>query len=270
MSKQINKKYFTFPLCLLQKVHEDYNTGFDLIISFCIAHFSDKHEEKITKTAEWLNCRIGNKDNIIQLHQSANVFYEDQKQKFGEYPWPGVHTSFLFETRDKKNQSEIELFSALISIKSLLGKGEWTATNKKTILCRMTGCKTEKELNELLESTKNENIKKLNDKYSKRYHMDNIIYQLVKRGFIMSIFGTGRKIYLSHKLDYTMLVQKIKEANNNNIKENQRKARQILKSGLKKPNINPPEINTELQQNYSIITAELQQNHSRITAELQQ
>jgi len=89
---------------------------------------------------------------------------------------------------------------------------------------RMTGAKTKALLAEVLEIHA---LKSLHDKYSKRYHMDKLLDELLARGFITGKLAFGRRIYLSTHYTIPELPDVIKALlikNNSKVKRDINKA----------------------------------------------
>lgn len=224
-------KYFQFPLCMLQKVHENTQEGFNEIISFSLMNFANKlpdeppeglndwqienydEVDKLEIASSILGLTLGTKSHTRDRHRKALAFIQQKETVWGTYPWPGIKTAFIFDVRDRNNPDETALIAALIGIKSLIGQRRFTATHKSVILCRMIGCKRNDELTKTL--AENPVLKAVHDRYSTRRRFDRLIQRLLERGFIRSKISYGRQVFLSDTLDYsqleTAIVDKLKK-----------------------------------------------------------
>jgi hypothetical protein len=114
---------------------------------------------------------------------------------FGE-PRCMVNT-VVFSEYYKKDKSEFELaqFACYAAIKSIIGKNIRAFTNKNHIVARMLGGKSIKTLSEKDISNP------LYVKYSKRYHMDKLLFVLQKKWGLTMINIKGQHgFFLSFKL----------------------------------------------------------------------
>lgn len=126
--------------------------------------------------------------------------------------------------RQSKTDYEFDLLRAFLSIKSILGNKDLVGTTKDFILMRMTGAKNKALLEEVLSVPA---LKVLHDKYSKRYHMDRLLDELLARGFITGKLAFGRRIYLSTRYSISELPDAVKALlikNNSKVKRDMNKA----------------------------------------------
>jgi hypothetical protein len=242
-------KYFQFPLVMLQKVLENSWDGFNLIIDYSLVKFADKlpseppddlqdwqaewwdTKDKLDVAKKILSVKGGSNKSTYDEHRKASGFIAAKEATWGKYPTPGIKTDFIFDTRNKKNESETELIAALIGIKSLIGQHKFTATYKNVIVCRMCGCKRNDELEKTL--AEKPYIKAVHDKYSTRRRFDGLIQKLLERGFIRSKIAYGRQIYISDELNKDELIEAIVTARlNKRFKNQEQQARQTIKQKL--------------------------------------
>ncbi|MDD4636499.1 MAG: hypothetical protein PHI48_00230 [Bacteroidales bacterium] len=145
-------------------------------------------------------------DFIIKTY---NCFF-DLYGGFVKQPYVSMKTDLLLEYSEKQpGESDIMLFTAFAGIKSIIGNSAYAGTTREMIICRMFGASNQQALAEVL---KDEYTKTVYDKYSKRYHFEKLLDELVARGFIQSKIGWNRRTYVSCKLDYTQLADSIKKA----------------------------------------------------------
>jgi len=135
-----------------------------------------------------------NRTNIIRTHQ------EKQKELFGKQPMPSVNTDIIFWFIE--NPENIHLFSAYTAIKSLIGKHDYTATNKDVVVMRMIGAKSNDALSKAL---KNKQLKEIYDHYTIPYQFRRLTETLRDNNFIQSSFGYRRKYFFSTTLDHDKL-----------------------------------------------------------------
>lgn len=241
--------YFQFPLCLLQKVHEDCSEGFNIIINYSLVNFANKlpneppydveeyqrkwwdEADKLDVTAKILGVTLGSKKYLHAGHKEAMEFINNKAAIWGTYPTPGIKTDFIFDVKNKKNKMEAELIAGLIGIKSLIGQRKYTATYKNVIVCRMLGCKRKDELEQTLRG--NLILKAVYDTYSKRFHIDKLLNTLIARKFLRSKIAYGRQIFLSDELNYEELTAAIVEKRKTkDFKSQERQSRETIKRML--------------------------------------
>jgi len=135
---------------------------------------------QISQAAESLNIKIYDIDSVIQGHQKAVKIKESFEQKFGSDSWPSAKPGQIIAFRDAK--TDLDLLRAYIGIKSMIGQRTFISTNKPAILSRMIGCKSKAAFEQF---SNDKNLMPIVEKYSKRYHMDKLLFTLAERGFIM-------------------------------------------------------------------------------------
>ncbi len=96
-----------------------------------------------------------------------------------------------------KTEAEIACFCAFCAIKSILGNKAYTKTNKSLISARMFGMAGSALANTQEQDYSTEQLMK---KYSKRYHMDNILLELQT--------NYGLKLYSSHSRGFYLSFSK--------------------------------------------------------------
>lgn len=182
---------------------------------------------QIAQSANFLNISIGNIDSTIRNYTSGFIIKEQFEKSYGPDCCPGIKPSQLFEFRD--SGKDLDLFRAYIGIKSLIGQNNYVSTHKTVILSRMLGCKSNDSLKAFLKS--NKDAKEIYDKYSGRKRMNNLLYKLMERGFIIVLSKKHEsRIYVSVKLKTPdELVNAIlKNRNENNLKKQLAEANKLL------------------------------------------
>jgi hypothetical protein len=163
---------------------------------------------QIGKAAKFLKVRLGNIDNTIKVFNEGQAILNRYESLFGPDAWPSVKPSMLFDVRD--SGKDLDLFRAFIGIKSMIGRRNFISSNKPAILSRMIGCKNKASFNEI---SKDKAICPTIEKYSKRYHMDNLLLLLVERKYIMYLASKPVSvIYLSTYMEPEKLRDMINES----------------------------------------------------------
>jgi hypothetical protein len=152
---------------------------------------------QIGQAVKSLNIKPSHIDNIISGYKEGLRFKSTFELKYGSDSWPNVKTSQVFEFRD--SGKDLDLFRAYIAIKSLIGLNNYTSTHKTVILSRMLGCKSNDSLHGFLEN--NDEVKEIYKKYSGRKRMDNLLFKLMERKFILMLSKKHEsRIYVSVKI----------------------------------------------------------------------
>jgi hypothetical protein len=163
---------------------------------------------QITQAADSLNIKISTIDNVINNYQEGLNIKNSFEQKFSADSWASVKPDQLFEFRD--SIQDLDLFRAFIGIKSIIGRRNFISTNKPAILSRMIGCKSKAVFEQF---SKDKNLLPTVQMYSKRYHMDKLLFTLAKRGFIMYLSKPKVSvIYVSKYMEPEQLFQLVKES----------------------------------------------------------
>lgn len=224
IDKAIDKDLFT--------LDEDYNgfNGYEKFnpeenISEILVLFNENDEFKsdsilhyqihLATSKDHLGITIYSNDDTIQRYNEAVQLKQKFENRYGPDAMPMCPKNILFDFRDK--QQDLDVFRALIGIRSLIGFRNYIATTRPVILMRMLGCKSKKALDMFLQE--NEAARELYQKYARsrrslEYHFNKLFSQLLSRGFIKSkIFmrSVSRKIFLSINLNYDQLTSEIIE-----------------------------------------------------------
>ena len=108
-------------------------------------------------------------------------------------PMPMVRKTLLFDFRDQaKSEEELIQFAAYLGVRSILGKKDCCKTNKNLIVSRMFGYSSIKQIPNNLQPP----IKVLYDKFSKRYHIDNLLQELELKWNVMNYSNHLRGMYV--------------------------------------------------------------------------
>lgn len=169
----------------------------------------------LATSKDHLGITIYSNDDTIQRYNEAMQLKQKFENRYGPDAMPMCPKNILFDFRDK--QQDLDVFRALIGIRSLIGFRNYIATTRPVILMRMLGCKSKKALDMFLQE--NEAARELYQKYARsrrslEYHFNKLFSQLLSRGFIKSkIFmrSVSRKIFLSINLNYDQLTSEIIE-----------------------------------------------------------
>jgi len=110
-------------------------------------------------------------------------------------PFPNISKSLVFDFRDnEKSEFDLIQFAAYISIRSILGRKGYCKTNKKMIISRMFGYKSNKDLPDEMDPA----IKDLFIKYSNRYHIDKVLLHLELNWNIITYSRNIRGLYVGN------------------------------------------------------------------------
>jgi hypothetical protein len=152
---------------------------------------------QITQAADFLNITLGSLDSTIENYNKGLSLQSRFEAVYGPDCCPGIKPSQIIEFRDTRK--DIDLLRAYIGIKSLIGQNNYVSTHKSVILSRMLGCKSNDSLQAFLQA--NKNAKKVYEMYSGRKRMDNLLFKLMERGFIIVLSKKHEsRIYVSAKL----------------------------------------------------------------------
>jgi hypothetical protein len=99
-----------------------------------------------------------------------------------------------FYRNDSKDENDKIQLVGFLAIKSILGEKDCVKTNKKLILCRMMGYPSYSEIEP---DALNEHLTYLFERFSHRYHMDNLITMLELDWHLKAYSNKSRGIYLS-------------------------------------------------------------------------
>jgi len=148
-------------------------------------------------STDHLNVSIATNDSLIKTYDKTLRLQKKFEDMFGPDAMPFCKKSMLFDFIE--NPKDIALFRAYIGIKSLIGQKIYVATHKTVVLCRMLGCKSNESLQSFIKG--NKDAKEIYDKYSGRKRMNNLLYKLMERGFIIVLSKKHEsRIYITAKL----------------------------------------------------------------------
>ena len=148
-----------------------------------------------------------NVDRTIKGYNEALVLKNQFELKYGADVMPSIKPTLLFEYRD--NEKDINVFRAIVAIRSIFGRNNFGTSNKPAILSRMIGCKSKAAFEYF---RKNKQFIPTIEKYSKKYHMDNLLLTLAKQKQIMFLSKAKISvIYLSKYMEPEDLSRIIKE-----------------------------------------------------------
>lgn len=174
---------------------------------------------QIAQAAESLDVEIFDIDSVIQGYEKGLKIKDSFELKYGSDSWPSVKPLQVIEFRDSRK--DLDLFRAYIGISSMIGQRTFISTNKPAILSRMIGCKSKAVFEQF---SKDKNLMPTVEKYSKRYHMDKLLFTLAERGYIMFLSKPKVSVlYLSKWMQPEDLGQLIRDA----------KSKQDLKKRMK-------------------------------------
>lgn len=171
-----------------------------------------------------LNVRIHSYDEVIRTFNEGKRLQEEFENRFGPDAMPFIKISMLLDFIH--NPKDIDLFRAYVGIKSMIGRRNFISSNKPAILSRMIGCKSKAAFIYYTSNKYNRNkfLLPTVEKYSKRYHMDKLLFTLAQRKYIMFLSRKDVSVlYLSRYMEPEELAQMIKN----------KKAKDDLKSRIR-------------------------------------
>ena len=164
---------------------------------------------QLHQAGDFLGITIPSFDSTERSYNEAKSIQEAYEAKFGPDVMPSCKKSLLFEFRDQPQQ-DIEILRAYIGILSLIGYRNFISTSKPVILSRMIGAKSKAAWDQL---SRAENIIDTVSKYSKKYHMDNLLLNLAKRKFIMFLSKKAVSIiYVSKYMEPEALAELVRQS----------------------------------------------------------
>lgn len=206
----------TIPLWLIDKVLDRINVG-SLSIDEGYSQFTDTSFEPASELEDLkkiLDEDEGFKESIIQFHRvRQSLWFFDLSSRFSiqyvintgmkiknnlqsKEPIVSANLDVLlsFCKNENKNENDKIHFIGFLAIKSIIGEKEFVKTNKKLILARMMGFKTYLDI----EPDKlNEPQSYIFERFSHRYHMDNLITMLELDWHLITYSNKVRGIYLA-------------------------------------------------------------------------
>ncbi len=151
-----------------------------------------------------LGIKGGDLTQSIENHSELQLKLEHFIKDHGKDAYTSIKLKHLFQVR--RNELPIAEFLFLCSIKSIIGKRNYTWTTKAKIVERACGAKMKK----VLESINNESVNAFYDKYIIRYHFDKTIKHLTSKG-LLTKQTIRRGFYVSTALDADTLKRRIME-----------------------------------------------------------
>jgi len=171
------------------------------------------------KVAAWTTMiEISDMNDVVYYYNVGSDLREKFESKYGSDAMPGMKPGQIIDFMSNREYDEI--FRAIVSVRSLIGRKEYVSTYRQAIFMRMTGSKSNAALDDLIKTSAsayefyNRDIR---SEKSKRVHFDRLIGKLLSNGFIKSrLFKRkfNRKIYLSIKLTPDQLSDKMIEEYN--------------------------------------------------------
>jgi hypothetical protein len=173
--------YFNFPISILEGAFDDIKKVCDNIMDYAIYKHSLKlqgsDKKKMKDAASFFNLTLGNVEK--SLTNGENLYSTRPTQIMAS-----VNTDIVFDYyKEFKTEFEIACFCAYCSIKSIVGKQTYCKTNKDFIIYRMFGL--------------SDNDKERKSKYSNRYHIDKILFELQENWGLNLYSHHIRGFYLS-------------------------------------------------------------------------
>lgn len=167
-----------------------------------------------------------------QIMSASERVFEDVRNyesKWGKDSLVSVKVDLILDFyKNDKTSREYELLLAHCALKSFLGNKQFVKTNKPSMVMRMCGAR---KPNIYEEYQKQSQIKKIVEKYSKRYHADKLLLDLIDRSLLRSLFALPhtREIFISNilsldELEFEVSKNPPKYYRIQNIKDRQKKA----------------------------------------------
>jgi len=135
----------------------------------------------LATSKDHLNIDIKSNSNILSQYEEATKIKQAFEQRFGPDAMPYCKKSLIYKFRDY-HLHDIDLFRTYIGIRSIIGRRNFSATNKPAILSRMIGCKSRAAFEYFSEQP---HLRPTIERYGKRYQMDRLLQTLREREFIM-------------------------------------------------------------------------------------
>ncbi len=154
-------------------------------------------------------------DDLIKLYEEAKTIQRTFESQYGQDSMPTCKPSQLIYFRN--NIKEIDLLRAYIACRSIIGQKPYASTNKKAIIRRMLGAKTEAVLQDFLD----EKSQPTYALYSNRYYFNKLKNTLCERGFLMFLSRPHKRaIYISLFMPPEKLAKMINESQSRRTKNN--------------------------------------------------
>ncbi|MGC9352970.1 MAG: hypothetical protein ACP5D9_03970 [Mariniphaga sp.] len=232
MKKESDKRYFTFPVKMLENVFDDICETCDKIMDYGIYSHSltlDEGDEfqRFKASAKYLKTKFTKNphDNFLYAKRLFEQFPEGS-------PITSLSTDLVSNFRNEselKSEFEIATFAALAAIKSIIGNKPYIKTTNKFLIARMGGYASMKDVPEVLPE-------KL-QKYSSRRRLNRIKTAIEINNWGINIFSRRniRGLYVSLNSKFTLdQLAKVAAENNQRYREKQlkRKKEEAYKKAL--------------------------------------
>jgi len=215
------KRYIMVPIVYLKFLwmenFENKEDIFSRMIHYGIADYANRNNKTIQEAARFLRITLG---NIKAIEREYSKLFLGAKPVFFM-----IDINLLFEYRDEpKSFNEIQQFCFYVGTRSIMGVKEYVRTNKTLITARAFGYKSYTELKATTSKVKSH--WEIESKFSKRYHVDNVLIDLrlywnvliySKKGMRGIYVTIGDKTKLIDLIMYAMKAEKRKEIKNLNI-----------------------------------------------------
>jgi len=181
---------------------------------------------KLRQALSVLKVTSSNYDRLIASGEKTQALIEEREKIGGRDVTVMMNVDMVFSYyKENKSAYEIDLLRAFLAIKSIIGNKKLVATTKDYILTRMVGARTKDQLGPVLHNTPV--LKNTYELYSKRYHMDKLLDELLARGFLKGKLAHFRRIYFSNHYTTMELPEHIHELllkNNTKVKRDKNAA----------------------------------------------
>jgi len=165
----------------------------------------------LAASKDHLSINIPSNAVIKSDFDKASMIKLSFEERFGPDAMPIIKKDLVYEFRDEQLH-DIDLLRAYIGISSIIGRRNFTATNKPAILSRMIGCKNKAAFEDFSQEP---HLRPTIERYGKRYQMDHLLHTLRDRGFIMYLSpGRRRSFYISKFMPPEDLAKLIKQSRN--------------------------------------------------------
>jgi hypothetical protein len=228
----MSRRYFQFPLCALSYGASEQECLNHIISYACVEHgkrqwwkcsseerrryrsatespltadchinLKDETQVQAALGAAQLNMKLGSVTNVLESHQRLATFISSFEQRYGRDAQVRIVTSWVFEARDKRGISYIEL-ATLIAIYSKIGaKKSAVRITRDEIWRRAHGCKSKP----VFEAACGEHMRPLYTPRQIRAAVD----RLHARRFFCRLTFARRQTYYSHRLTASQLADSV-------------------------------------------------------------
>ena len=165
----------------------------------------------VATSKDHLNIEIQSNSKIITFYEEASGIKQNFERRYGPDAMPFCKVDHVLKFKNEQIH-DLDLFRAYIAISSIIGRRNFTATNKPAILSRMIGCKNKSAFEAFSQEP---HLRPTIEWYGKRYQMDNLLHTLRDREFIMYLSpGRRRSFYISKYMAPEELATLIKQSVN--------------------------------------------------------